>query len=254
MFNKKWLLIMNYRVSILILSLILLFPSISVKSQTSTDFPTIDGFWSENEWPDSIISEYTFTDQVKVKFAYRVNDTHIFFMAQYKDETPTHNEFFQDAFAIGFDNNGDQSNMGTFNNPDDSVFIGFGNYSIDVYMQGIGKPIVKDIEVGGTNDTFGFYSLSEDNVYTYEFAKALNSGDSVGNDIKLKVGDSIFIMLAYWDNLSPFDEISGFTDWINLRISDPINSAFSLGDYLIPISLVTVITVILIFFRIKTAN
>lgn len=227
------------------------FSSVIATSQVNPDLPNIDGVWAPNEWPN--IAEYTFTDQVKVQFSYRLNTTYFFFTARYKDESPTHTAFQQDAFAIGFDNNGDQTNMGSISSPDDAVFIGFGNYAIDVYMQGIGKHIVKDVDVGGINNSYGRYSLAN-NYYTYEFVKPLNSGDTKGNDIKLAKGDSISIMLAYWDNLPPFSEISGFTDWITLKAIDPFDSSFTSLDYLLPLTLALVFSSVLITVRIKTRN
>lgn len=215
--------------------------------------PVIDGFWSENEWPDFIISESTFTDNVKIQYSYRVNDSHLIFTAKYHDDSPTHTESEQDALAITFDNNGDQRNMGSFEDPDDSVFIGFyGNMSMDVYMQGIGKKIIDDTSVGGTNDTFGRYSLSNDNFYTYEFIKPLKSNDTNGHDIQLNKGDSIYIMFAYWDNLSPFEEISGFTDWIKLVILDPIHDKPNITDFVFPITLSLFVVITLVVLRIKT--
>ena len=253
---------MNHRFILVLALLIFIFnPVINVKNQDSNNLPIIDGHWSENEWPDSIMSEYSFTDNVIVQFGYRVNETHLFFTSRYLDETPTHNAFQQDAFAIGFDNNGDQTYMGAEeepgkpNNPDDAVFVGLnGNYSIDVYMQGIGLKVVTDESVGGTNDTSGKYSLSDDNYYTYEFVKAINSGDTKGKDISLKQGDSIKIMLAYWDNLPPFSEISGYSRWITLKISDPLNAKFDLFSYILPVGLSILAVIALVFFRMKTSK
>ena len=152
-------------------------PIIPVSIATSQDnssvqYPTIDGFWSPNEWPSSIMHTYKFGNLLDVQFGYRINSTHIFMTARYFDDSPSFYEkscqsnyykVCSDAFAVGFDNNGDQQYMGSKNSPDDSIFIGIeGNYSIDSYMQGIGNKIVYDTEVGGTNNTFGRYSYNNE--------------------------------------------------------------------------------------------
>ena len=228
----------------------------SSQDNGSVQYPTIDGFWSPNEWPPSVVHNYKFGNLLDVQFGYRINATHIFMTARYFDDSPS---FYQkscqsklykvcsDAFAVGFDNNGDQQYMGSKSSPDDSLFIGSeGNYSIDTYMQGIGQKIVYDTEVGGINNTFGRYSYNnETHYFTFEMVKALKSGDSLGHDINLNQGSQIFIMLAYWNNLPPRVEISSFTQWIKITITDPLKGT-DLLSYFLPLFLASIIVITLV--------
>ena len=146
--------------------------------------------------------------------------------------------------------------MGTTKSPDDAIFIGsYGNYSIDTYMQGIGSKVVIDTAVGGTNDTFGRYSYnSSDHYFTFEMVKKLDSGDTKGHDIALHLGDSINVMLAYWDNLPPTHEISGYSlhpTWIKLKILDTIVPAPGIVDYMIPLFFAVVISAVVIIIKYK---
>ena len=240
-----------------LLILLILLPSsfaFSKNSQSSTvPYPTIDGSWGSNEWPSSIIHTYQFNDFSKVQFGYRVNATDIFMTARYYDSNPTfYNEtcsipeyvalnvkHCEDALAIGFDINGDGLNMGSLKSPDDAIFVGmFGNYSVDTYMQGIGNKVILDTSVGGTNDTYGRFSYSSDHYFTFEMVKKLDSGDTKGHDINLHNGSRINVMLAYWNDLPPMQEISGYTDhWITLKITDPLSSSSNPGplDYILPV-------------------
>lgn len=225
---------------ILLMFAIPLIPTSNVASQASTSvpYPKIDGFWSPGEWPASIIHTYTFNNQLQVQFGYRINSTDIMMTARYQDFTPSfyggkcYSKIFancSDGFAVGFDNNGDHQNMGTKASPDDTIFVGIqGNYSIDAYMQGITNKIVYDTEVGGVNNTFGRYSYNTTtHFFTYEMTKKLNSGDTLGHDIALKQGDVIDVMLAYWDNLPPRTEITGYSPWIKVTIKDPFPAILS---------------------------
>jgi hypothetical protein len=235
--------------------------TLNPNQNSGENFPIMDGFWSEGEWPDSIITQHVFNDFKSIQFAYRVNDTHIFLTARYYDKDPsiynkTCNNFLldlcSDSFAIGFDLNGDQSNMGSKNSPDDSIYVGlYDNSSIDVYMQGIGNRIVFDTENGGTEDTFGKYSLSSDNYFTFEVVKRLSSNDEKGYDINLKKGSEIYVMLAYWNNLAPRTEISGFSKWFKISINDPLLSNFETINFLPPLFVAFVITTVLFVIRLK---
>lgn len=219
--------------------------------QEAIPFPTIDGVRSTNEWPSKYVNTYEFGNNKQVSLAYRFNGTHLIFMAQYTDETPSTFGTVQDAFAIGFDNNGDQANMGSTSSPDDSVFIGlYGNYSLDVYMRGIGQTVLLDTDVGGVNDTEGRFSISQENLYTFETAKPINSGDINGEDISLGAGDTINIMLAYWDDLPPMTEVSGFTEWIKLKIVDPPSQTNGFSDLFVPAVVLVTFVVIVVGIRV----
>ena len=61
-------------------------------------------------------------------------------------------------------------------------------------------------------------------------------------------------MLAYWDNLPPFSEISGYSRWITLKISDPLNAKFDLFSYILPVGLSILAVIALVFFRMKTSK
>ncbi|MHA2365747.1 MAG: hypothetical protein ACXAC7_17445 [Candidatus Hodarchaeales archaeon] len=211
-------------------------------------YPTIDGFWEDNEWKNSRLKLIPLVDSVKhIEFGYRVNDTHIFCTARYEDKTPNIFGYLQDAFAINFDNNGDKKIMGTVNSPDDSVYIGFyGNYSLDVYMRGISKKVNLDTQNEGNNNSYGRFSYSE-NFFTFEFIKEYNNPDDNGYDINLKKGDSIYVMIAHWDNLRPMTEISGYSDWFKIKIEDP--GPPDIMDLIIPIGLVGVVSIVLIYVR-----
>ena len=252
-----------------LLFLLILVPSSFAVGKTSQKseypLPTIDGSWAPNEWPDSIIHTYQFNDFSKVQFAYRINSTYIFMTAKYYDSSPSFynktcaNSFYvafnqpcSDAFAVGFDINGDGLYMGSKSSPDDAIFVGmYGNYSIDCFMQGIGNKVFFDTEVNGTNDTFARYSYSSDHYFTFEMMKKLHSGDTNGHDIELHVGSSINVMLAYWNNLPPRIEISGYTArWIKLDINDQLNPTPSVIDYLPPIFIAFVVVLAVVAVKI----
>lgn len=228
----------------------------NAQSSDTVTFPKIDGSWSPGEWPSSVLHTYTFNNQLQVQFGYRINATDIIMTARYKDTTPSFYKkscqsniytICSDGFAVGFDNNGDQVNMGTIRSPDDAIFVGIeGNYSIDAYMQGISsKSIVYDTEVGGVNNTYGRYTYDNNTQYfTFEMAKALKSGDTLGHDINLNNGSQINVMLAYWDNLPPRVEITGFSEWIPIRIIDPLTYKPSTVDYIFPLAIALVIVII----------
>ncbi len=233
---------------VILIFMVPLLPTFVVNAKPATiyPYPKIDGFWSPGEWPSSIIQTYDFNNLKPVQFGYRINATDIFMTMRYKDTTPS---FYgksckspiytvcSDGIAVDFDINGDQSYMGSKSSPDDAIFVGIeGNYSIDAYMQGIGNPIVYDTQVGGVNNTFGRFSYNTtDQYYTYEMVKALKSGDTLGHDIELNQGDSIYIMLAYWNNLPPRTEISGYSPWIKITITDPLNTPNDSFNAFLPI-------------------
>lgn len=234
------------------------FAHVQAVQSSNTPLPTIDGFWSPGEWPASSIHTYQFLNLKTVQFAYRYNATDLFMTARYQDNTPSFYgktcqsilfKVCSDAFAVGFDRNGDGSFMGTPSSPDDAVFVGMmGNYSIDAYMQGIGHKVVFDTEVGGQNNTSGRYSYNYTTHYfTFEMTKKLDSGDTKGYDISLHPGQSINVMLAYWNNLPPRTEISSYTNWITIRI----DVGYSLIDYISPIVIAFIIALAVIVIKIR---
>ena len=248
-------------ISAIFLLIFLLPVSLGSSQQSNVPLPTIDGFWGKNEWPSSIINSYTFNDNKVVQFAYRVNATDIFMTARYLDMDPS---FYNvsctsilygicaDSFAIGFDLNGDQANMGSRTSPDDAVFIGMtGNSSLDVFMQGISKgSITYDTAHNGTEDSFGRLSYNTTTHYfTFEVVKKLHSGDANGHDIELHLGDSIKVMLAYWNDLPPKVEISGYSNWIKIKIDDPLNNVFNLINFIPPMLIALAISVSIIFIK-----
>ena len=260
----------RFLLSLLICIFVLpLFSVVAVNSQNSSSvpYPTIDGHWSPGEWPSSIIQTYDFNrvGGLTVQFGYRINATDIFMTARYQDFTPSfyngkcYSQIYKvcsDAFAVGFDNNGDQVYMGTQSSPDDAIFIGIeGNYSIDTYMQGISNRIVYDTEVGGVNNTFGRYSYDNTTHYfTFEMVKALKSNDTLGNDIELNKGDQIHIMLAFWDHHPPRTDKTGLTNWIRITIRDPTLMNFDLISFLIPLIIALGVIVVLAFVPILTGR
>lgn len=231
--------------------------------QANYPLPTIDGHWGKNEWPSSIISSYTFNNNKVVQFGYRINATDIFMTARYIDNSPSfYNvscaeplyKICADSFAVGFDLNGDQANMGSRASPDDAVFVGMtGNSSLDVFMQGITRnSITYDTTVGGTEDSFGRLSYNTTSHYfTFELVKKLHSGDVKGHDIELYSGDSIKVMLAYWDNLPPKVEISGYSQWITIKIQDPLNEVINFVSYFPPLIIALAIGLSVIFIKLR---
>ena len=214
--------------------------STMVTAQPTSPMPTIDGKWSPGEYPGPNMTFQTVTTGKPITFNYRVNATYLFFIATYVEiDSVSHNSTgclvdstalcLRDYFAIGFDNNGDHIYMGTKASPDDVVFVGMdGNYSTDAYMQGIGNPVVRDTAVGGTNDTLGRYTYNNvTGVYTYEGAVKLHSGDTRGHDINVYYGDTIDLMLAYWDDLPAVTEITSYTPFFTLHLIDPSDPAYS---------------------------
>lgn len=253
----------SLKFSFVILLAILLptsFAHVESVQSANTHLPTIDGFWSPGEWPANVIHTYHFLNALPVQFGYMYNATDLFMTARYYDNTPT---FYNkakctsilalgcdsDAFAVGFDRNGDGAFMGTKASPDDAVFVGMmGNYSIDAYMQGIGQRVVFDTEVGGQNNTFGRYSYNYTTHYfTYEMTKKLDSGDTKGYDISLHTGQSINVMLAYWNNLPPRHEITSYTQWITIRID--LN--YSLLDYIAPVFIAFIVALAVLVIKIS---
>ena len=221
----------NAFVSVLLLSQLLLYLAFSAGAQPPTIMPPVfDGQWSEQEYPYSIrlkSEKGRFID-----FAYRISENYVFLAARFDDSTPT--LFAQDPrevrdyFSIGFDRNGDGVYMGTSTSPDDTIIVGMeGNFSDDFYMQGIKqKSVIRDTDKGGSNNTLGIFSL-EVQTFTFEVRKELQSSDELGNDISLQYGDSVPVMIAYWDNLPVLTEITSFTDFYILRLVDPTDPSFS---------------------------
>ena len=214
--------------------------SFSTTAQPPSTMPTIDGKWSPGEYTGPNMTFQTVTTGKPITFNYRVNATYLFFIATYVEiDSVSHNSTgclidssaicLRDYFAIGFENNGDHIYMGKKASPDDVVFVGMdGNYSTDAYMQGIGNPVVRDTSIGGTNDTLGRYTYnSVTGVYTYEGAVKLHSGDTRGHDINVYYGDTITLMLAYWDDLPAVTEITSYTPFFTHHLIDPLDPAYS---------------------------
>ena len=67
----------------------------------------------------------------------------------------------------------------------------------------------------------------------------------LGHDIELNQGSQIFIMLAYWNNLPPRVEISSFTQWIKITITDPLKGTDIL-NFLIPLFLASIVVIALV--------
>lgn len=255
---------LSTQVSCIAIIAIFLLPISLTKSQDSnTPLPTIDGHWSPNEWPSATISTYNFNDHKIVQFGYRINATHIFMTARYQDMDPSFynvscvdslgfniSTLCSDSFAVGFDLNGDQSNMGSKVSPDDAIFVGMtGNSSLDVFMKGINGGITYDTDNGGTDDTYGRLSYSSDQYFTFEMIKKLDSGDTKGHDIALHEGDTINIMLAYWNDLPPRQEISGYSKWIKLKIQDPLSVTIDIFPFFFPIIIALTVFLGLIFLK-----
>ncbi len=241
-----------------ILLIIILMPlhisTVQVKS-TSNTHVFIDGHWEPNEWE---IENETFNDKSKFQFGYTNNDSYVFFTVRYLDQTPSYNScsspFFTtcfDGIAIDFDINGDHTYMGTKTSPDDTILVGmYGNNSIDAYMQGIGNKLIFDTENNGTEDSFGRMSYSSDQYYTFECAKKINSTDLNGHDIAISLEDSIDVMIGYWNDLPPRTEVSGYSEWlpirlhnISLQIAPTTIKTDSLPNYTFFLTLFTILTI-----------
>ncbi|MHA1991873.1 MAG: hypothetical protein ACW981_12370 [Candidatus Hodarchaeales archaeon] len=228
LFSVNYSIKLSLFILIIITSSFYFSPIARINGLPTTDvFPTIDGSWNSTEFPvvNTVITE---DGKLVMEYGIRVNLTHFFIGVRYQDDDPkifSSDPFIpRDYLAIGFDRNMDGIFMGTSSNPDDTMFIGMeGNESEDLFMQGIrvgGGSVVKDETNSlGTDDTYGRFSLNE-NTFSFEAVKLLDSGDDAGNDIAYEYGQRIKIMLAHWDNLPVLTEITSYTEFLNVRLLD----------------------------------
>ena len=122
---------------------------------------------------------------------------------------------------------------------------------------GGGSVIRDEIITGGTDDTFGKFTLIG-NTFTFEAVKKLNSGDIAGNDIAYEYGQQIRFMLAYWDNLPVLTEITSYTDFINYKLLDVSDPEFypvlTIDDIRVGALLFVVTIIFIAFFFISRKN
>lgn len=186
-----------------------------------SDHPIIDGRIEDTEWLDGDRRVLSMVDGTQFETTLAFNDTHLFVLFLITDDDPTifGYDAFWDAIGVEFDNNGDQVPMGLYSSPDDALFVSYSEEEgVDYLLQGMGNPAIKDTEVGGSNDVEGNIGI-DNNLIIIEACRKLDSGDTNGSDVSLKVGNKFWIMFAYWDNMDIHSQSTTHSNWISFTVT-----------------------------------
>lgn len=174
-----------------------------------------DGKIKDEEWNDIESYWIRMKDGSDVEFKVLHDDSNLYFFVRYDD---SNNDSFDDMFGILFDANlNDEIGIG-----DDAMYILGGNHSGDLCFYD-DEP-ENDTDYEGVDDVYplGFQSHWENEQWTFEFAKPLNSKDTNGCDISLDIFDNITIMFYRKSKVPEMDNSS--YDMIKLIIMPELNS------------------------------
>lgn len=113
-----------------------------------------------------------------------------------------------DFFGIEFDNNKDNSIMGTQSSPDDTIIVNYlENNAEDMYMHSF--QVFQDERNGGINNAKGMVG-TKDNQLIFEISRPYITNDNNGYDAIITPGETYQFMVAFWDNQNPGSATIGF--------------------------------------------
>lgn len=175
--------------------------------------PVIDGRIDLGEWENSenFIIELNTGDLVNFSILYGVNE--VYFLAiidqsSEDQEIALDTTIEHDFFGIEFDNNKDNSIMGTQSSPDDTIIVNYlENNAEDMYMHSF--QVFQDERNGGINNAKGMVG-TKDNKLIFEISRPYITNDNNGYDAIITPGETYQFMVAFWDNQNPGSATIGF--------------------------------------------
>lgn len=206
---------------IILLGMILLFPSVyAIDSTYTTSPPTIDGVISPGEWSNAMditLNGYNSPSNTIDGQLYVLNCNADLYVAIVLDDSTESND---DWAMVDFDQDHDHT---ATTGGEDAMDYYYGAY-LDYYWDG--GWWAGDIGDSGTNHGSGARTHSNGQ-YTYEFTKPLDSGEA--KDISLAHGDVVGFRIEVWDHdvhdnyRYPQDTVDAVTsrwdEWADLTIA-----------------------------------